>query len=93
MEGQEASRERRNHGFGLPLNSSLPHSVSPLALYVLPPYYINMNTKFSSIRILLSALLFPAVFSFSAFAAELAEDDMGRLTEEERFGAGRRMNP
>ena len=35
-----------------------------------------MNTKFSSIRILLSALLFPAVFSFSTFAAELAEDDL-----------------
>ena len=52
-----------------------------------------MNTKFRTIRILLSALLFLAVFSFSTFAAELAEDDMGRLTEEERFGAGGRMNP
>ena len=86
MEGQEASRERRNHGFGLPLNSSLPHSVSPLALYVLPLYYINMHTKFRTIRIFLSALLFLAVFSFGASAAELAEDDMARLTDEERFG-------
>ena len=52
-----------------------------------------MNTKFSSIRILLSALLFLAVFSFGTSAAELAEDDMGRLTEEDRFGAGRRLDP
>lgn len=35
-----------------------------------------MNTKFRTIRILLSALLFLAVFSFGASAAELAEDDL-----------------
>ena len=55
-----------------------------------------MKKNFPTIRILLSTLLFLAVFSVCASAAELQEDDLARLTEEERFGveeAWVRVNP